>query len=252
MKSAICEDHDVKKAAQSSSVDASEGNRTVVTGTPPLIDLQHPPWLPVNLDPCTTLPSPLFTLTLELFNVDLILLVQRHDLSCEQHELGVRRIDVPVQGLRIGSGEIVFELQLCIEAGARARIMVAMVRVAEVLVFVGVADEAEGAGGIVAASGAAAGLRAGVGSRGRRVRGGVRGGERDGEGAGEGEEDSGEGWVEEGAHHVGVTVDEVCDGSRDRVCEQHIASYMPFTYRWTAQIEMSLLPCRGGAKVMDR
>lgn len=180
------------EAAQHSSTGVSEGDRTVVTGTPPLIDLQHPPWLPINLHPRATLPSPP-TLTLNLLNVDLILLVQRHNLSCKQYELRIRPINIPAQPLRIGSGEIVFELELRIEACTWAGIMVTMVRVAEVLVFVRLTDEAEGAGGIVAAGGAAAGLRAGVGSRGRRVGGGVRGGEGDGEDAGEGEEDEGEG-----------------------------------------------------------
>lgn len=106
-------------------------------------------------------------LALRLVHVDLELFSQRNDLTGVEQKVGTRPIDVAGQFARVGSGKVMLESDPRVEA--RFDLVVAFgclrVLIAEKVVVVVGAVQAEGACGVVTAGGAAAGLGAGRGLR---------------------------------------------------------------------------------------
>ena len=94
-----------------------------------------------------------------------------------------RRVDEARKFLRVGSGEIILEMDLSIEASSRTLVTREPMRsfVAERFVSRAVVDQAEGASGVVSSTRARAWLSAVRGRRGGKATGGEEGeGEEDG------------------------------------------------------------------------
>lgn len=143
----------------------------IVSSTPNLVHLQGPLGQVVDLDPSTT---ELFgtLVTLDLIHVNLELFVQSDDLAGEEHKVGIASVNVSLELARAGSGQILLELQVGVEACFASMVILsqAAVRVAQRVVHVRVSFQTKRSGRVVAASGATAGLRGTNGSRELRFR----------------------------------------------------------------------------------